>query len=263
MPITLNIHESGPMFCRGEPLIVVHDFLSSSSSWDAAAKEIACTSKVISVDLRNHGASPHSDEMSYQDMAGDLKQLMEAQGIEKTSFIGYGMGGKVAMMLAQMHPECISHLIVVDTTPFAYSYNYDKEISAMLRLDCSQVTNLDDADKILVDSIPDAERRQLLLKNLQLNDGQYEWCLNLKALQQSHSELSGFPPSDINAEDVSYPIMFLGGEKSENFQKEHIDAALARFPKAQLIVMPGKGDWLHAEKAEHFANLIADFVTRV
>jgi len=56
--------------------------------------------KVITVDARNHGDSPHTLEQSYQLMAEDVKYLMEDLGVKKASLIGHSMGGRTMMYLA-------------------------------------------------------------------------------------------------------------------------------------------------------------------
>lgn len=56
--------------------------------------------KVITVDKRNHGDSPHVAEFSYQAMAEDIKLLMEDMGLKKASFMGHSSGGRAIMYFA-------------------------------------------------------------------------------------------------------------------------------------------------------------------
>lgn len=51
--------------------------------------------EVYAVDLRNHGASPHVQEMSYEAMSKDVKCFLEDNGIAKACILGHSMGGKV------------------------------------------------------------------------------------------------------------------------------------------------------------------------
>lgn len=59
--------------------------------------------KVITVDARNHGDSPHSAEQSYELMAEDIKFLMNDLGVKKASMIGHSMGGRAMMYLAVVY----------------------------------------------------------------------------------------------------------------------------------------------------------------
>ena len=60
---------------------------------------------MITVDCRNHGNSPHTSDMTYEDMSGDLELLLTDLDIEEAVVVGHSMGGKVAMTLAltQVH----------------------------------------------------------------------------------------------------------------------------------------------------------------
>lgn len=49
--------------------------------------------KVIAVDARNHGESPHSAHHRYVDLAEDIKLFYKEHNISKAVVIGHSMGG--------------------------------------------------------------------------------------------------------------------------------------------------------------------------
>ena len=49
---------------------------------------------VIQVDVRNHGQSPHTDEMNYAVMAQDILDTLDHLNTQQFSVIGHSMGGK-------------------------------------------------------------------------------------------------------------------------------------------------------------------------
>ena len=55
---------------------------------------------MFALDLRNHGSSPHADDMSYETMMDDVLGWMDARDVKRTTLLGHSMGGKVAMLLA-------------------------------------------------------------------------------------------------------------------------------------------------------------------
>ena len=261
MPIALNYHESGPMFVKTEPVIIVHGLFGTSENWKNIAQELGHMFKIINVDLRNHGGSPQADEMTYQQMAEDLKLLLDTLSIKKASFIGHDMGGKTVMVFAKMFPDVIKNLFIVDIGPVTYAHHHDQEIESMMKLEDSQLANIEEADKALEAAIPNPEIRQMILRNLKPEEGTYQWQFNLASIQNAMDDISSFP-SDLTTSDAKYPVMFVGGEDSEHFQREHVKAGLACFPNAQAIAMPGTGDWFNYNKAEQFANLVADYISR-
>ncbi len=73
MTVELNFQDTGG---DGTPLIVVHGLLGSADNWRSHVKQWQERWRVVAVDLRNHGRSPHADGMSYREIADDLLALM-------------------------------------------------------------------------------------------------------------------------------------------------------------------------------------------
>ena len=261
MPINLHYQEYGPTYASGLPIIVVHDDFSSISDWSPIVERLAERFKVISVDLRNLGDSPHADTMTYQEMADDLKQLMETLSFEKASFIGHGMGGKAIMTLALLHPEYFRHLIVVDTAPATYPDDQSPKLDAMEQLDLAKITDEDAADNALQELVPDQSERKQLLENLHAENGSYQWRINLTALKQSMNDINGFP-SDLPAAAEDYPTLFILGEDSEYFLPEHAKAAKAYFPKSQMVDFSNSGHNVYLEKMTQVTDMLDDYISR-
>ncbi|MDX1466391.1 MAG: alpha/beta fold hydrolase, partial [Halomonas sp.] len=66
MPTDLHFLDSGG---DETPLVVVHGLLGSADNWRSHAKQWQRRRRVITVDLRNHGRSPHVAGMGYDAMA--------------------------------------------------------------------------------------------------------------------------------------------------------------------------------------------------
>src|SRR5258705_9073272 len=89
----------------GAPLMILHGMVGSSDNWHSISTKLGASHKVFAVDLRNHGQSPHSDEINYAVMAEDLRELISDQCVDRISIIGHSLGGKVAMQFALSWPE--------------------------------------------------------------------------------------------------------------------------------------------------------------
>ena len=79
------------------PLVLLHGLFGSLSNLGVIARALNTNHKIIQLDLRNHGASPHSAEINYEIMAQDVIDTLDELGIAEFSVIGHSMGGKVAM----------------------------------------------------------------------------------------------------------------------------------------------------------------------
>src|SRR6185312_16291582 len=123
--------------------------------------------QVWTIDQRNHGKSPHTDDIDYQLLANDLRDFCDEYQIKQPIVLGHSMGGKTAMQYAVNYPNEISKLIVVDMSPKQYPEDgHDVIIEALSNLDLNQIENRKDADEALQSKIPEEGVRQFLLKNL-------------------------------------------------------------------------------------------------
>lgn len=68
---------------------------------------------VLTVDLRNHGVSPHHHSHKYEDLAEDVVMLMNKLKINRAVLIGHDMGGRTSMSISLMAVRKFSRFIVV------------------------------------------------------------------------------------------------------------------------------------------------------
>jgi abhydrolase domain-containing protein 11 len=84
------------------PLVIMHGLLGSKSNWRSLSKSLHAKTgrKVVAVDARNHGDSPHDENLSYNHMAEDVRSLLTNLGIEQSVLLGHSMGGRAMMLSA-------------------------------------------------------------------------------------------------------------------------------------------------------------------
>ncbi|MBC8047997.1 MAG: alpha/beta fold hydrolase, partial [Fimbriimonadaceae bacterium] len=161
----LNFVKSG----SGEALIILHGLFGMLDNWKSVSKELENYFTVYLIDQRNHGKSPHTPEHSYKLMSADLFEFFTHQNISSAKIIGHSMGGKTAMQFALDHPSLIQKLIIVDMGIKRYSGGHDNIFDALFSVDLSKIHYRSDAEKILLDKIPDFSTRQFVLKNITRN----------------------------------------------------------------------------------------------
>ena len=120
---------------EGKPLLILHGLFGSSDNWGTLGKEFSKNNSVYLIDLRNHGRSPHSNEMTYSDMANDLLELIKDESIISPTILGHSMGGKVALMFAKNYPEYLEKLIVADIGLKAYPMHHDEILNGLNSID--------------------------------------------------------------------------------------------------------------------------------
>ena len=87
------------------PLVLIHGNGGSVNSLKEAASYLANDYTVYLPESRCHGQSSDPGEISYELMATDLKEFIEAMGLEKPVIMGHSDGGINAITLAAMYPD--------------------------------------------------------------------------------------------------------------------------------------------------------------
>jgi esterase len=245
------------IYGEGSPLVILHGLFGQSDNWTTLARAWSNHYQVIAIDQRNHGQSPHEDAFSYELMAEDLAETLDALNIASVNLLGHSMGGKTAMFFAQQHPQRISKLIVADIAPRAYAPHHGEIIAALKALPLNELNDRNSADAELAKGIPEFGTRQFLLKNLYRNDaGTFSWRFNLDAISTQISEVGKALPD----KQVHLPTIFVRGSKSNYITDEDQAAITQQFSNATFATIPNAGHWLHAEQPEAFSRLVLAFL---
>ncbi|CAN7703807.1 alpha/beta fold hydrolase [Caballeronia sp. LjRoot31] len=101
----------------GTPFVLVHPLALGGRLWEPFLTELLPGHDLVMPDLRGHGES-HWDgsAFSIDDMATDLRDLLDALGIERCHMLGMSMGGSVAMTFACRYGARLDRLMLCDTT---------------------------------------------------------------------------------------------------------------------------------------------------
>lgn len=242
----------------GTPLLVLHGLFGSARNWLSLSKRFGEHRHSYTLDMRNHGGAPWSDEMDYPAMAADILRFMDDRGFQRAAILGHSMGGKAAMTLALNHPGRVERLIVADIAPVTYQHTHAPYVAAMKAADLTGRTRRPEVEAQLVDAVPEAPLRSFLMQNLVLENGAFRWRVNLDAIGAGMESLIGFPDPG----DATYngPALFIGGTASDYINGNSEPAIRRHFPNAKITMMPGLGHWLHAEKPDQFAELVEAFL---
>ena len=117
---TLEIayHESGP--ADGPPVILLHGWPSDPHDWDGVAPPLAGDGcRVLVPWLRGYGATrfldPSTPRSGQQAALGaDVRDFMDALGIERALLVGYDWGGRGACVCAALWPERVRGLVSIN-----------------------------------------------------------------------------------------------------------------------------------------------------
>ena len=245
------------IYGEGPPLVILHGLFGQSDNWATLARAWSNQFRVIIIDQRNHGQSPHEAAFSYELMADDLAETLDILNFESVQLIGHSMGGKTAMFFAQKYPQRLTKLIVADIAPRAYAPHHGEIIAALKTLPLERLKDRNSADNELAKGIPDFGTRQFLLKNLYRNDsGGFSWRFNIEAISAQISEVGKSMPGSI----VETPTLFVRGAKSKYITDQDQRDIAHQFTNVRFETISDAGHWLHAEQPEAFGKVVLDFL---
>jgi esterase len=244
---------------QGQPIIIMHGIFGSSDNWLTQARILSSHYRIFSLDLRNHGQSPHDDQFDYQVMVGDLEEFIEEHQLVDPVIIGHSMGGKVAMNFAVAHPEKLSKLIIVDIAPRAYNLEHYVILDGLNAIPIDRITSRTEADEALAPFVPEADVRQFLLKNLQRKkEGGFTWKINLPVINKNMSNIG----LDLHFQGkFEKPSLFIRGARSKYVRDNDMPRIQEIFPAAKLETLD-TGHWVQAEKPQEFVELVSGWLNK-
>ncbi len=238
---------------KGDPLLLIHGFTGSVEAWGEEIFEgLAQAHRVIAVDLLGHGASdgsPDPERYEMEEILRDLCQILDAVEVEKARWLGYSLGGRIALAAAVRRPARVSSLILESASPGLPS---EKERRARRRADEALAEGiLRGGMEAFIDhwlglplfatqgKLPPRVRESNRERRLRNNPEYLAACLRGIGTGTQPSFWDDLP-------DIEVPILLLAGEEDPKFHKLAISMAEA-MPAAELRLIPKSGHSIHLE----------------
>lgn len=262
-PVQLHVQQMG----NGPSLVILHGLFGNWENWRSHARQLSDSFQVTLMDLRNHGESPHREQMTYPLMAADVAHTCRQLNIERTHVVGHSMGGKTAMQLALDFPDLVERLIVVDIAPVQYPPHHQRILQGMQSIAAQPLGSRKEADNHLSEFVDEAGIRSFLLKNLQRDEqGQYQLRINLDAIVDQYESIAAAiapsAPTQGKQHTGVQSALFIKGGDSDYLLETHRDAVVSLFPKAEVKVVAGTGHWLHSEKPAVVQKIVRDYLSQ-
>jgi pimeloyl-ACP methyl ester carboxylesterase len=101
----------------GNTIVLLHGFLENKKMWSEYSNLLSEKNRVVAIDLLGHG---ESDCLGYihkmEDNAGAVNEVLEHLNIEKAIILGHSMGGYVGLAFAELYPQKIQKLVLLNST---------------------------------------------------------------------------------------------------------------------------------------------------
>lgn len=152
---------------QGPNLVLLHGWGMNSEVWHAWLPVLEKHYTVTRVDLPGHGRSEYAPGMD--SMASWVSVLLDVVP-EQAIYIGWSLGGQLALQCALTQPECVTRLVMLAATPkFVTSDDWQYATDAMVfKAFCQalQKTPERTLERFLALQMRDSEHQKLTLKKM-------------------------------------------------------------------------------------------------
>ncbi|MGO4886763.1 alpha/beta fold hydrolase [Anaerobacillus sp. MEB173] len=108
----------------GEPLVLIHGFLSTNRVFDKIRSNLTKQFDVIAIDLPGHGKSSLSNVQTIDDYTDKIIELLSSLHIKNATWLGHSMGGYITMAAVEKQSDYVKRAVFAYSSPVADS---DKE----------------------------------------------------------------------------------------------------------------------------------------
>jgi len=250
------------------PLILLHGFTGDTTTWSSLVPHLGADRPALAIDLVGHGRSDAPDDPAAYTMPATVAAVVKTLtdlGIPRAHWLGYSMGGRVALSLAVAHPEAVASLMLVGTSPGIT----DPAASAeRVAADTALAGLIEQAG---VETFVDRWMAQpLFASQARLGADDLARARAQRLRNRPHAlahTLRGLGTGAMRPlwdrlADVRAPSLLIAGELDPKFRAVADDMA-ARLPHAEVAVISCAGHAVHAEAPHALGAAIRVFLERV
>lgn len=246
-----------PKTSSPKTMLFIHGLYGDLNNLGVISRAFADEYNILRVDLRNHGNSFHSDEMTLPQMAEDVLAVVKHLSLSSLIVIGHSMGGKTAMTFAHHYPQYVEQLVVIDIAPVAYKENrHTKTFEGLMAVRDAKVRTRQEARQIISQIISEESVWQFMLKSFDPTCAE-SFKFNLSSLIKNYPNVMGW-----HKVFVTQPTLFIKGGNSDYLLREYTQETVEQFPNSKVHVIYNASHWVHAEKPANVIQIIREFISQ-
>jgi 2-succinyl-6-hydroxy-2,4-cyclohexadiene-1-carboxylate synthase len=250
------------------PLVLLHGFTGDTTTWDRLVPFLTVDRPVLAVDLVGHGRSPAPDDPTAYQMAAAVAQVVRAvrdAGIVRAHWLGYSMGGRVALNLALSQPAVVASLVLVGTSP---GIDDPCERAARASADAALADDLDrdgiepfverwTAKPLFATQSRLGEPYLATARAQRLGNRPYALALSLRKMG-----VGAMDPLMGRLGEIRAPVLVVAGDLDTKFRRIAADMA-SRLARGDLVLVPDSGHAVQVEAPAALAAAVSGFLLRV
>jgi len=243
---------------KGTAVVLLHGFLENKTMWDKYVSALSKNHRVITIDLLGHGETECLGYVhTMEDQADMIFAVLISLRIRKIVLVGHSMGGYVALAFAELYPDNVKGLFLLNSTSRADSderkINRNRAIKAVKQNHTNFV-------RISISNLFSEDNREILAKEIEK--------VKLEALK---TPLQGIVASlegmkirkdrEVLLHFAPYPIQVVLGEKDGVLiYPETVDQIEGT--KVELTTFPD-GHMSHIENEKELKIVLLEFLKKI
>jgi 3-oxoadipate enol-lactonase len=208
---------------QGEPVVLIHGFCGSTDYWEYIIPLLSEKYRILTVDLRGHGETAYNGEpFEIEDLAKDIKLLLEELGIEKAYLFGHSLGGYVTLAFADLFEDNLKGFGLIHSTAFS-----DTEEGKEGRLNAIQKIQDLGIEEFVNGLIPNlfSDESLTVLPNEVEKAKRIGYGTNPIAAMETQAAMRKRPDRNYVVEKVKMPVLLLKGTKDKVVSIDRVASA--------------------------------------
>ncbi len=227
----INVHFE--IIGTGKPILLLHGVGLDHTIWKSMAEMYASQAQFILPDLRGQGRSELGDtNHTLEQMAEDIRKLLDHLQVESVTLGGHSMGGYVALAFAEKYPDRLAALAMITSNADADSVEKREQRQK---------------DAVAILSVGSALLAEGLSKKLsddpEIQKISYELIARTEPAGLANTQLAiaARPDRKDVLARLNSPILLVAGNKDRIVPLEAFDRMKKANSKATAVVLPGVG----------------------
>jgi pimeloyl-ACP methyl ester carboxylesterase len=243
---------------KGSAIVLLHGFLENQKMWDKYVADFSKRNRVITIDLLGHGETECLGYIhSMEDNAAAVHAVLAELRIRKAILVGHSMGGYVALAFAELYPENVKGLVLLNSTARADSaerkLNRARAIKAVKQSYISFVS-------LAITNLFSENNRERLAKEIE-NTKKEALKTPLQAIVASLEGMKIRADREVLLHLSTYPKMLILGEKDPIVPYEEAKDQIEN-TQVKLVTFPD-GHMSHIENQEVLTKVLLQFLKKI
>ena len=250
-------------------IVLLHDIPAGAFSWDTITPQLAGLKRAVyAFDLLGYGQSEHPwpADTSIWGQADALSYLLKELNLTNVVFVGHGLGGGIAQILAtRLYRQQTAALVLIDTICYLHSFAENWPLPEMEKkrdFDAPKEIELEELIQQLRTTLPEAVSDPKSFSNI--IDAYVEpWNSELgkEVLFQHLRTLVPFYMNSVSSDlkVLHKPTLIIWGDQDNITPVAYAERLHREIADSQLVLIPGARHMILFDAPDAVAGAINDF----